>query len=87
MYITITLIINKFKIDIRVDKRQKISALFDVLKSKGLLDGVSSPNFYKSLLNKRTVSSFNTFEDENIYSGDVLKAILWLESKTWTTIY
>lgn len=76
MYITITMIINQFSVDIRVDKRQKISAVFGILKDKGELAGISSPSFYKSSQNRRTVSSFNTFEEENIYSGDILTAVL-----------
>lgn len=76
MYITITMKINSFTVDIRVDKRQKISAVFDILKNKGGLEGISSPSFYKSLQNRKLVSSFNTFEDENIFSGDVLTAVL-----------
>lgn len=76
MYITITMKIHNCKINIRVDKRQKIADVFAVLKNRQGLKNTPSPVFYKSLQNKSLVSSFNTFEYENIYSGDILEAIL-----------
>lgn len=76
MYITITMKINDRSIDVRVDNRQTISDIYAVIKDREGLNNIPSPMFYKSFQNRKLISSLNTFEQEKIYSGDILDAVL-----------
>lgn len=76
MYITITVKINSVEYNIRIDKRQKIYVLFEILKNSEKCMCDTFPSFFKSYHNRKIVSSFNTFEQSEINSGDVLEAIL-----------
>lgn len=76
MYITITMKVNDRIINIRVDKRQTISDVYAVIKDREGLTNIPLPKFYKSFQNKKLISSLNTFEQEQIYSGDILDAVL-----------
>lgn len=76
MYITITVRINGTEYNIRIDKRQKLYVVFEILKKSGKCMCDIFPVFYKSHHNKKIISSFNTFEQSGINSGDILEAIL-----------
>lgn len=76
MYITITMKVNDRIINIRVDKRQTISDVYEVIKDREGLTNTPLPKFYKSFQNRKLISSLNTFEQEQIYSGDILDAVL-----------
>jgi|GEM_PF-5543025 len=76
MYITITVKINDAEYNIKIDNRQKIYVLLEILKESGSCVCDIFPTFYKSHQNKDIVSAYNTFEQSEINSGDVLEAIL-----------
>jgi len=58
--------------DIQIDCRQKIEAVAKILAQS---DSSYDIHFYRSRMQNRTVSAFNTFEEEGIYTGDELIAI------------
>ena len=58
--------------DIQIDRRQKIEAVAKLLAQNGSFKDV---HFYRSRMQNRTVSAFNTFEEEGIFAGDELIAI------------
>ncbi len=77
MYITITVKIRDEEFDIKIDNRQKIYVLLEILNEGLGLSCKVFPLFYKSHENKRIVSAYSTFEQSEIYSGDVLEAIIY----------
>ena len=76
MYITITLRIKDYDYTIKIDCRQKIYIALETLKKSGqcLLD--IFPVFYKSLQMQKVVSAYCTFQEANIYTGDIMQAII-----------
>ncbi|MDD6571049.1 MAG: hypothetical protein PUF12_01550 [Thermoflexaceae bacterium] len=75
MYITLTMKINNKSYDINIDAGQKISAAFKVLCDAGYVKGGQMPNWYRSGMRGCLVSAYRTFEEEQIFGGDILTAI------------
>ena len=73
-YITITMTFGSASFDVQVDCRQKIEAVAKVFEQKGSAS-FEDVCFYRSRMQNRTVSAFNTFEEEGIFTGDELVAI------------
>jgi uncharacterized ubiquitin-like protein YukD len=72
MYITITLTTPEDQsFDIQIDGRQRISAAAEILTSTGKIKHRPA-DFYRSKMQKRIVSSYNSFIQENIQTGDEL---------------
>jgi len=81
MYITITLQESDGCWDLRIDDRQKISAAAGTLKQAGRT-GCEPPDFYRSRMQRRLVSSRNTFAQERVMTGDRLERVDGAESAT-----
>lgn len=75
MYITVTIVINDKSYDIRVDNRQKIYECIKILKSRIRSINDTDINFFKSYIHNRTVSKYLTFEEAEIFGGDILSAV------------
>lgn len=76
MYVQVTIEIETAQYDVRIDSAQPIGAALEALQSARKC-AVSQPVFrYKSGVAQRIVSSFCSFENERIYSGEILTAIL-----------
>ena len=75
MFIIITVETEKGSADIRIDSEQKIGVGLQVLREAGRLPHGQSPDFFRSKLNETLVSAHKSFREENIFDGDVLKAI------------
>jgi len=75
MFITITLKVGKHKTDIRIDSEQKISVGLEVLRESNKIPQCKMPSYFRSKQGERLVSAYKTFQEENIYDGDVLEAI------------
>lgn len=79
MYITLTVSTPADKNDIQIDNRQKISAAAEILRSTN--KSMFGPSdYYLSKMQKRMISSHNTFLQEEIQSGDELTLISAKES-------
>lgn len=76
MYITITLKINNCKFDIKIDNRQKVFAVLEILKQRRLVLLDTFPFFYKSYQKEKIISAYSTFEESEIHSGDIIEAII-----------
>jgi hypothetical protein len=75
MYITITIQIEEFEYNIRIDRRQKVYMAQKILAESGNSFASALPDFYKSKQTNRIISAYNTFEEAGIYTGDILEAI------------
>jgi len=75
MFITISLAIEKERFDLQIDSKQQIKDILEVLNSSGKMSCAKIPDFFRSNILQRAVSSYKTFEEEKIYSGDILTAI------------
>jgi len=75
MFINITIEVGGTRRDIRIDSEQKISMGLKVLRESGKLPMGMAPDYYRSRLNKRLVSAYKTFIEEEVYDGDILTAI------------
>ena len=75
MFITITLKTSSGQADIRIDSEQKIGVALEVLRSSGKLPFRETPIFYRSVLGEKIVSAYKTFQDEQIFDGDILHSI------------
>lgn len=74
MYITITLKINDKAYDLRVDKRQIIIEFLKIInESLNLNINISEINFVKSITHKKQISTYFTFEESRIFTGDILE--------------
>ncbi|MDM0612518.1 hypothetical protein QTH09_15995 [Clostridium perfringens] len=74
MYITITLKINEKNYDLKVDKRQTIIEFLKIInESLNLNININEINFVKSITHKKQVSTYFTFEDSEIFTGDILE--------------
>jgi len=74
MYITITITAFNKSHDVQIDNRQQIRAAAEILQETGRLPFYSIA-YYRSRTQQRIVSAFNTFEQENIQTGDELSQI------------
>lgn len=70
--ITFTLTNGESSIDLMLDEKREIGSLMTVLEEAGKISGLSCNVVCKSLLQNRIVSLYKTFEEEKIYSGDVI---------------
>ena len=75
MSIYITIEVEEEKIDIGIDKEQKIGQVIGILKETGKLVSKTKPTYFRSLLNQKLVCVGKTFEEEGIYDGDTLKVV------------
>ena len=76
MFINITVEVNGLRRDIRIDSEQKIRECLTVLRQSGKLPMGVTPDYYRSRLNQMPVSAYKTFEEESVFDGDILVAIL-----------
>ena len=75
MFINITIEKNGVSLDIKIDSEQKIRDGLTVLQESGKLSEGDIPDFFKSRLQERPVSTFKTFHEEQIFDGDILSVI------------
>lgn len=75
MYITLTMYFKNQSFDISVDSRQKIMAVYTTLYEAGRIKSSEVWDWYRSDAGKCMVSAHRTFEEEGIYSGDILTAV------------
>ena len=75
MFINLTMEVNGIRRDIRVDSEQKIKDPLAILRQSGKLPMGSTPDYFRSRLSQRPVSSYKTFSEEMVFDGDVLSAI------------
>lgn len=74
MYITITLKINEKDYDLKVDKRQTIIEFLKIInESLNLNININEINFVKSITHKKQISTYFTFEESEIFTGDILE--------------
>lgn len=74
MQIKVTFIGKENTIDILLDNRQRIADTLDILEEKGELNFDKEAVCYvKSKRRNRKIPIFSTYEQEMIYSGDLLK--------------
>lgn len=76
MYITITVINknNNNKYDLKVDKNQKIIEFLKIInESLNMNLNINNINFIKSITKNKLMSIYSTFEEENIYTGDIIE--------------
>lgn len=60
---------------LRIDNRQKISAALDILRETRRCRIKTSPSFYRSAMRECLVSAYKTYEEEQIFNGDLLTAV------------
>jgi len=58
-----------------IDSEQKISEGLMVLRQSGKLPMGYSPDYFRSSQNQRLVSAYKTFEEEEVFDGDILTVI------------
>lgn len=75
MFISATIETSDGKADIRIDSEQVIGQGLKVLRESGKLPSGSVPDYFHSRLNRRLVSAYMTFAEEQIYDGDILSAV------------
>ncbi|WP_250674053.1 hypothetical protein LZ906_007305 [Paraclostridium ghonii] len=74
MYITITLKINDKSYDLKVDKRQRIIEFLKIVnESLNLNINTNEINFIKSVTYKKQISVFFSFEESEIFTGNILE--------------
>ena len=61
--------------DILIDSHQKISEGLTVLRQSGKLPNGDFPDYFRSRLGERLVSAHRTFDEEQVFDGDVLTAV------------
>lgn len=76
MFINITIEANEIRRDIRIDSDQKLREGLAVLRQSGKFPMGPSPDYFRSRLNQKLVSSHKTFAEERIFDGDILSAII-----------
>lgn len=76
MYITVTLQYKDKAFDISLDDRQKLNVGLQTLRDNQKVSYEKEPAFYRSEMQKRVVSAYRTYEEEQIASGDKLIAII-----------
>ena len=74
MYITITVKSDDNRADIKIDDRQIIRDGMKILRENGVIN-CSDSDYFHSYIQKKVISSYITFNDAGILSGDVLTAI------------
>ena len=77
MYITVTMRSHEQSHDIQIDENQPIRAAAVALTEEfGMFDRNDPPLFFKSKMNRKLCSSFFTFSQAGIHTGDILTTIL-----------
>ena len=76
MFIKVTIEARGIQHDIKIYTAQKIGAGLQVLRQSGKLPYGESPDYFRSLLERRPVSAYKTFAEESVHDGDILSAIL-----------
>lgn len=59
---------------VQIDRRQEIGAGLAILKKTGKTPYLGMPDFFRSYSLRQMVSAYCTFEELNIFSGDILTA-------------
>ncbi len=59
--------------DIQLDEKQSIINLIGVLKESGLVGDKEEWSCCKSVLQRRVISVYKTFEEERIFTGDIIR--------------
>lgn len=75
MYITLTVCFDEKQFNISVDSRQAIMAVYKTLYEAGRIKLLKIPDWYRSDAKECMVSAYRTFQEEKVYSGDILTAI------------
>lgn len=75
MYITLTMHFGNQSFDISVDSRQEIMAVYRTLYEAGRIKPLKVSHWYRSTAKECMVSAYRTFDEEGIYSGDILTAV------------
>ena len=75
MFLTLTLESQGNRADIRIDSEQKIGEGLRVLRECGRLPNGTVPDYFRSHINQTLVSAWKTFEEEQIYDGDILSVV------------
>ena len=75
MFLSLTMKTVGGSADIRIDSEQEINAGLRVLRESGKLPDGSMPDFFRSQMNQTSVSAWRTFEEEQVFEGDMLIAI------------
>ena len=70
--ITFTLSNGESSMDLMLDEKREIRSMLSVLEEAGKIKGLSDNIVFKSLMQNRIISPYKTFEEEKIYSGDVI---------------
>jgi len=76
VFINITIEIGGARRDIRIDSEQKIKEDLIVLRQSGKLPMGTAPDYYRSRLNQKPVSTHKTFDEEGVFEGDILTALI-----------
>ena len=74
MFITITIEVESKRFDVRIDQEQKVQEAVQALQAAGKCRGLGS-DFYKSMANRKAISAYQTFQEQGIFSGDLLISI------------
>ena len=74
MNITVTYKTPEYENIVQIDRRQEIDAGLSVLQETGKTNYSGEPGFFRSYSLRQMVSAYCTFEELDIYSGDILIA-------------
>jgi uncharacterized ubiquitin-like protein YukD len=61
------------KFDLQLDGKQEIQNVLKVLYESGNISYDQEWHWCKSVLQQRVISVYKTFDEEKIYTGDILK--------------
>ena len=61
------------RIDLQLDEKQEIRNVLKVLSKSGNIPQEQNWRWCKSALQRRVISVYKTFEEEKIYTGDILR--------------
>jgi hypothetical protein len=61
--------------DLRIDSGQRIGAAHGILRECGKRVAPQAAEWYRSSMNACVVSAYESFEQANIFDGDVLTAV------------
>ena len=75
MFLTLSIKTLDSTVDIRIDSEQKIGEGLRVLQECGRLPSGTVPDYFRSHMNQTLVSAWKTFEEEQIYDGDILSVV------------
>ena len=76
MFITITIKLGKNTSDVRIDSDQRITKCMEVLRESGKMSFDEPPAYFRSEQSEKLVSAYKTFNEEGIYDGDTLTAVV-----------